>query len=1420
MSENLDTNKQNRDNLVSLIKADFLGPRTLLNEKLEFHKLDTNEAKFSTKEEMNVLFVDKDTEEEIIQWEVPRLTYSIGMLHPPYELEDIEENPQSVDTEEINKNLLDENPEVETNKLQKFVKGESGDSIEVEANNINRRKPSSMGISYCVKYKKNSDFKIKLKGGLYKPFPVYLLTKESIKNFENIEVPQEEIDMSDMSDMNTWWVNIGSTYKKIKKHKMLWAPSDNNQEHHSNLKLMKPGDVFFGYYNTSIQFIGLVTSDPILNQTNPYINDLSGVDESTSTWATDSERMGTIVNFEIFELFNPIKFTEISEDIRKNNSELQYSIFNKNGITATKYCSKVNEELNDYLIKEFNHRMPLSSPVSVFFNNRDVFTFNPENNLDKDMWQLITSFEGDFNTKELTEMLVENGYDISLENLSLYLDNLATSKELIKTENNFSTKNAYKKDRTWYKREAIEIEHNIDFQIDNNSQPTENVHVKLFEQDNICLELKTYIRKINYKEDLYIATSFVKNISPDNSGYQDERYFFQSELEVSVKKENENLLNYYPEYFDFAENKNVNYEDLNFSLLYQGKRTYAVGHGVSTNWAEPDEEGFVSKVYSENIPIATLNNVTFDVIDPITNNKIDIFMDKLSDENNLNFEDIEKLIDSYEKWIDNQKQLIGKLDKKYQSIASSNIQECENYLSRMKSGTQLLKDDDLIRKAFALMNSAMIQQQNRPDKVRNIFYANSEDDKHPKKNIDPIEEIDKRSSWRPFQIAFILANIDSTINHQSEHRDLVDLIWFPTGGGKTEAYLGLSSLSLFHTRLINPSDDGVGVLMRYTLKLLTAQQFERASRLILSMELLRKKDPELLGKKSFSIGIWVGLTVTPNTHSNKSGSIKDFNEMKNEKKDSNYKFVLTSCPWCKSFIGKLDEKSLEGLTSDQKKNFKIQGIVNNNSKVYLKCSNPNLQECPFTNFLPIYFVDEDIYSEKPSLIVSTVDKFARIVMKPQAKSMFSLDDDTKSPPNLIIQDELHLITQALGSIVGLYETIIERFCSKKVDDFYVGPKIIAATATIKNYKSQINNLYARDSVIFPPQSLDIRDSFFAKEVPDSEGKKYLGLNFQSLSSLMQSQVNLYSILFQSSLVVNKEEIDPWWTNLIFYSSTKELSNSLSLFQEDIPIRLKSVYQRYFIEPEDRIYVKENQYSELTARNSDEFTKALDSLNLKSDDESSLRSVLATSVIEVGIDVPRLSLMSIVGQPKTTSAYIQVSGRVGRDINKPPLIITLFHPLRARDKSHYEKFISYHQQLYSQVEPASVTPFSSASLSRNLLGMFVMYVRALQSNEKNKNFNREFPDDIFESFTILLEERIKNSNNADALEFLYDYLNEIPIRWKEAATHATRWDDEVNLFPEDYPFLTPQGSFQGKNRILSIQVPTSMRNVDDVVGIEI
>ena len=291
---------------------------------------------------------------------------------------------------------------------------------------------------------------------------------------------------------------------------------------------------------------------------------MSGIDESTSTWAGDSDRMGRIVNFEIFDLYDPIKFTEIPEDIRINNSKLQYSIFDKNGITATKYCSKVNDELKNHLIDEFSYRMPLSSPISIFFNDKDTYAYNPEKNIDKDVWSIITGFNDSFTAEDLIEKLTGLGLEVSIENLLKYLNKLVDAKEIIYVDNLFSLKNAYKKDRTWYKREVIQVEKIIDFKIDNNLNPIKSVYSKIFEQDNIKLELKTYIRKINYKEDLYIATTFVKNISPENLGYQDERYFFQTELEASVSDKNENLLNYYPEYFDFADNKNVNDEDLNF----------------------------------------------------------------------------------------------------------------------------------------------------------------------------------------------------------------------------------------------------------------------------------------------------------------------------------------------------------------------------------------------------------------------------------------------------------------------------------------------------------------------------------------------------------------------------------------------------------------------------------------------------------------------------------------------------------------------------------------------------------------------------------------------------------------------------------------------------------------------------------------
>ena len=147
-----------------------------------------------------------------------------------------------------------------------------------------------------------------------------------------------------------------------------------------------------------------------------------------------------------------------------------------------------------------------------------------------------------------------------------------------------------------------------------------------------------------------------------------------------------------------------------------------------------------------------------------------------------------------------------------------------------------------------------------------IKYDSSQEDPDQRFVFEkPKEEVLREPTWRPFQIAFFLLNIESIANENSKDRTLVDLLWFPTGGGKTEAYLGLIAFNLFFERLNGLDTNRTSVIMRYTLRLLTAQQFERASKLICSMEVIREENLNLLGETRFTIGIFVGGATSYNT---------------------------------------------------------------------------------------------------------------------------------------------------------------------------------------------------------------------------------------------------------------------------------------------------------------------------------------------------------------------------------------------------------------------------------------------------------------------------------------------------------------------------------------------------------------------------
>jgi len=388
---------------------------------------------------------------------------------------------------------------------------------------------------------------------------------------------------------------------------------------------------------------------------------------------------------------------------------------------------------------------------------------------------------------------------------------------------------------------------------------------------------------------------------------------------------------------------------------------------------------------------------------------------------------------------------------------------------------------------------------------------------------------------------------------------------------------------------------------------------------------------------------------------------------------------------------------------------KTLGLEQKETTILFKCPDT---KCDFSDSMPIFLIDEDVYDFRPSMVIGTVDKFAMLAWRPEARALFGIDSEGSrfcSPPGLIIQDELHLISGPLGSMVGLYETIIEELCMDRRTDLPIKPKIVSSTATIRRYEEQILSLYGRDHTsLFPPPGLEAGDSFFARYAKDDEGhlkagRLYVGVHAPGLGSMQTAQVRTFTSLLQAPMILTENERDPWWTLLLFFNSLRELGTTLSLLQSDIPDYQKVLVNR--LANEDKNWRRFWGIKELTGRaKNEDIPKALASLevNFPNKKPYPIDVCLASSILEVGVDIDRLSLMSVIGQPKTTSQYIQVTGRVGRSWwERPGLVVTIYSASKPRDRSHFEKFRTYHEKLYSQVEPTSVTPFSPPALDRAL-----------------------------------------------------------------------------------------------------------------------
>ncbi len=860
-------------------------------------------------------------------------------------------------------------------------------------------------------------------------------------------------------------------------------------------------------------------------------------------------------------------------------------------------------------------------------------------------------------------------------------------------------------------------------------------------------------------------------------------------------------------------------EDQTFDLLFRDNFEFAVGHGVAVNW-DPKTEDRTNRIWTEFIPsheVPRLEAFAF----PMEGLEL-VSLGEESAPANLR-KLLKPLPDFYENWITKTEARISSLPNELQRVAKEHMDRCREALRRLRDGVEVLCSNKDALEAFRFANTAMLHQLSRIPWILDFRRTG-------KRRPPPA----LKATWHPFQLAFILVCLRGIVDHKSHDRKTVDLLWFPTGGGKTEAYLCLAAFTMAYRRLrankTNTEGAGVAIIMRYTLRLLTVQQFQRAAILLCACEIIRRQDPGKWGSEPFLVGLWVGQTSTPNEFDD---AVKLLQMQQTGAKVEGTPVQLHYCPWCGENIVPTN------YWPDMTRRW-----------ILVQCRRP---ECEFhgktiERALPVLTVDEDIYRRCPSLLISTVDKFARIAWNHRTAALFGrvnrycprhgylsyADDHSEShsgpdssekvkvrsllglpPPELIIQDELHLISGPLGTMVGLYETAIDHLCSWTDAGALITPKVVASTATIKRAGDQVHRLFSRPTNQFPPPGIDAGDSFFAKEtsLEDKEGRIFTGICVPG-KSVKFALVWLFASLMQGAEFERAKgsSVDAFWTLVGYFNSLRELGGALRLTEDDIPKRMEYLARQG---GSRRIRITE----ELTSRmGSARIPEILAMLDLGVNTGNSIDILLATNMLSVGVDVQRLGLMVVNGQPRGTSEYLQATSRVGR--RPPGLIVTLYNWYKPRDMSHYERFVAYHSMLYRHVDAASITPFAPRARDRGLKALIVGMARILDprlmANQGASKFERSLP--VVKRIEEVLKARSSSLDPKEA-----GHVEQ------EIASAMDLWEDLVEKYGDRLVYsLPPYGNTSDYHPMLrhaedtepedAWKTPDSLRNVEKMANL--
>jgi len=961
--------------------------------------------------------------------------------------------------------------------------------------------------------------------------------------------------------------------------------------------------------------------------------------------------------------------------------------------------------------------------------------------------------------------------------------------------------------------------------------------------------------QIRQQDGDWIVSLFLLNGQTESDQQPDQTWLFQPEL--SVKSADED----YPDIFvKRPQRRRDNHrldalfyaEEQDMQMLYRKQVEFAVGHGVGIHAKTlPDDPTRAVELATRIVPAYEVPKTTPPLVDEIPELAgLVLNMQELADTapENLGAK-LAALPAAYARWIADQRSRLHAPDlADHQAAANRALENCDRALARIREGLAVLSTNPQAAQAFQFMNRAMYLQ-----RVRSLYSA------QVRQGEAPDETKISAPTWYPFQLAFILLNIPSStdLHHPDrshETRAIADLLWFPTGGGKTEAYLGLAAYTMGLRRLQGTlagrsGEAGVAVLMRYTLRLLTLQQFQRATALICACEVIRREDPATWGNEPFRIGLWVGMNTTPNRTEDSETFVESLRGHRAPPSGGS-PHQLTSCPWC-------------GTPIEGGKHIDISSFKKGTARTRVYCGD-GLGRCPFTKKhskeegLPIVVVDEEIYRRLPTLLIATVDKFAQMPWKGETQMLFGQVDgycdrhgyrspeleDTDShpakyglpkakthpvnplrPPDLIIQDELHLISGPLGTLVGLYETAVDQLASWEVSGQRVRPKVIASTATIRQAQDQVHHLFVRQVQIFPPQGLDVSDNFFSRQRQPSEdypGRRYLGICATG-RRLKAATIRVYTAILASSQALFDDygdRVDPWMTLVGYFNSMRELGGTRRLVDDDIQQRLNRM-ERRGLANRPRLNVEE-----LTSRKSStQIPEVLDKLETRFEGErkrskgkpTPLDVLLATNMISVGVDVSRLAVMVATGQPKTTAEYIQATSRVGR--RYPGIVFTIFNWARPRDLSHYERFEHYHATFYQHVESLSLTPFSSGAIDRGLSALLVSLIRLVKSefnlNNRAGRIRRDDPDVQAAIATIV--QRAWNVGGAEVRDQVKQELEARLDYWLDQA-QDTQGGKVLGYQTErdglTLGLLKPAGTGDWD----TFTCPNSLRNVEPTIGL--